>query len=382
MDSMSTRQASALLIGGDVNQGGRSLPRRHGGANSIVISQPKYEHQSVMTVAIVSVYLRSILWCQEELLRMAKSFLSVMILTFIIGCGAIPAFAQAVRVPGTKVSLIPPAGFSFAQQYPGFERPAEQATIMVTELPGAAADMIRAMSKQALASRGMILIAAQDEVINGRQARLLQVRQKAANGDVLKWMLIAGDATTTIMIVGTFPAAGALVTGTAIQQSLLSTSWASGAPPNAFEGLPFRVTPTARLKLARRVSNMLMFTESGTMGSAGSSEALYVVGHSIGQGSLGDLRSFSETRAKETTLTKGVGNFVGRMLQVDGLNAYELEADASDARSGTLMRLYQVVIPDDTGYFILQGLSRADRAGELVSEFRKITASFRRDSSR
>jgi hypothetical protein len=133
------------------------------------------------------------------------------------------------------------------------------------------------------------------------------------------------------------------------------------------------------LKLARRVSNLLMFTESGTTGSPGSTEALYLVGHSVGQGHLGDLRTFSEARAKQTTLIKGVGNFTGRMLQVDHLDAFELEADAIDARSGASMRLYQVIIPDETGYFIVQGLSRADRALELLPEFRAITASFRRD---
>ena len=67
------------------------------------------------------------------------------------------------------------------------------------------------------------------------------------------------------------------------------------------------------------------------------------------------------------------------MLQVDYLDAFELEADAIDARSGAAMRLYQVIIPDETGYFIVQGLSRADRALELLPEFRAITASFRRD---
>jgi len=45
------------------------------------------------------------------------------------------------------------------------------------------------------------------------------------------------------------------------------------------------------------------------------------------------------------------------------------------------MRLYQVIIPDDTGYFIFQGLIRADRAGEIVPEFRAVTGSFRRLTS-
>jgi hypothetical protein len=313
---------------------------------------------------------------------MAKSFSCAWILTALMCCSTLPAFAQAVRVPGTTVSLTPPAGFSVARQYPGFEREADQASVMVTELPGAAADMLRAMTTQALAGRGMIVLATQDEVINGRPARLLKVRQKTATADVLKWMLITGDRTTTIMIVGTFPADSQPSIGAAIQDSLLSASWGATAPPNAFEGLSFRVTPTPKLKLARRVSNMLLFTESGTIGTPGSSEALYVVGHSIGGGELGDLKRFSEARARQTKSATNFGNFAGRMLEVDRLPAYELQADAIDERSGAAIRLYQVIIPDEAGYFIVSALSRAHRAVELLAEFRAITASFRRDASR
>jgi hypothetical protein len=292
-----------------------------------------------------------------------------------------PSFAQSVRVPGTTVTLAPPEGFSLAQQYPGFERPEAQASIMVTELPGPAGDMIRSMTGPALASKGVTLMSARDEVIKDKPARLLHVRQKTTRGEALKWILIAGDATTTIMIVGTFTEGVSPGIGDVIQQSLLTTSWGSAATSSPFEGLPFRVAPTARLKLARRVSNMLMFTESGTIGTQGSTEALYIAGHSIGEGQIRDLRGFSESRATQTTLTKEVSNFTGRVIQVGGLDAYELEADAADARSGRAMRLYQIIIPDETGYFILQGLIRADRAGEMFPEFRAVTASFRRVTS-
>src|SRR5687768_16126066 len=86
-----------------------------------------------------------------EVSIMAKSFKFLWFLIAIVRCSAIPAFAHAVRVPGTNVILTPPAGFSVASQYPGFEREADQASVMVTELPGAAADMLRAMTTQALA---------------------------------------------------------------------------------------------------------------------------------------------------------------------------------------------------------------------------------------
>ena len=288
---------------------------------------------------------------------------------------AVPGFAQAVRVPGTSVMLTPPDGFSIAHQYPGFERPDVQASIMVTELPVPAADMIRSMTAPALATKGMTLVSSRDVTINQRPARLLQVRQKTAGANALKWMLVGGTASTTIMVVGTFGDASPEV-GDAIRESLLTVSWSAARPASAFEGLPFRLTPTSRMKLAQRLSNMLMFTESGKPGSAGSTEALYLAGHSLGRGEIGDVQAFSESRARQTTLVKGVSNVTGREVQVGGLDGYELEADATDARNGRAMRIYQVIIPDQTGYFILQGLTRSDRAGEVLPEFRALTASF------
>jgi hypothetical protein len=250
---------------------------------------------------------------------------------------------------------------------------------MVTELPTPAAEMIKAMTAPALATRGMTLVSSQQAVIDGHAARLLSVRQKTPAGDVLKSMLIAGDPSMTIMIVGMSATDASSSTAAEIRRALLSTTWGSAAP-GAFEGLPFRVTPTPKLKLAQRVSNMVMFTESGTTGTPRASEALYLVGHSIGRGSLGDLRTFSEARAKQTAASLDVGNFSGRTIQLAGVDAFELEADAVDARSGAAMRIYQVIIPDGTGYFIAQGLVRADEAAEMIPEFRAVTASFRRNN--
>ena len=274
--------------------------------------------------------------------------------------------------------MTPPLRFSVAQQYPGFERAEVQATIMVTELPVAAAGMMRSMTKPALLKRGMELIAGRDAVINGSPARLLHVRQATATAEVFKWMLIAGNAAMTVMIVGTYPTSESPAIGDAIEQALLTASWSAATRPSVVEGLLFRIEPTGKLKLAQRVSNMLMFTESGTIGSPGSSEALYIAAQSLGKVSLGDVRAFAETRAKQTKVMTGFTNFSGRPIQVGGLDAFELEADGTDARSGQAMRLYQVIIPDETGYFILQGLCRADRARELFAEFRTVTGTFRR----
>lgn len=288
--------------------------------------------------------------------------------------------AQAVRVPGTAVRLVPPEGFAPAQQFPGFQHDGLQASIMVTEMPGSASAMASGMTKEALAGQRMTLIVSKPVTVGGRNALLLHLGQQVGGAEFLKWMLVAGDQNTTILIVGTFPRSAGSDVSTAIRESLLTASWSPEASDDPLEGLLFRVTPTPRLKLARRMSNMLMLTESGTIAGLGPGDPIYVVGNAISSAGIGNLQAFSEARAKQTAQMKDIRNFTGHGVKVDGLDAYELVADANDARTATPMKVYQVIVPDVTGYFIIQGLISAGRADEVLPEFRRITETFRKAS--
>jgi hypothetical protein len=286
--------------------------------------------------------------------------------------------ADYVRIPGTRTSLQPPEGFSLADRFPGFQRADVQSSIMVSEIPAPATEMMKGMTREGLAKQGMTLVSSQAERIGGREALLLQVAQSAAGTAFLKWMLVTGDQQTTLMIVGTFPKAVEERIGSAIRGSVLGVSWPSGASIDQFEGLPFRVTPSPKLKVAGRMANMLILTESGRMGLLGPTEALYVVGSSVSEGRIADLRAFSEARAKQTAEVKDIRNFDGHTLKVGELAAYELLADAKDMKTGTPIRLYQVVALDGSGYIMMQGLVGAARAAALLPEFRRVTASFRK----
>jgi hypothetical protein len=113
-------------------------------------------------------------------------------------------------------------------------------------------------------------------------------------------------------------------------------------------------------------------------GPLGPGEPIYIVGSSIGPGGGGDLKAFSEARAEQTEHLRDLENVSGREITIGGLTAWELLADAKDLRSGTPIRLYQVIAPDGGGYFIVQGLVGADRATEMLPEFRRVTESFRK----
>jgi hypothetical protein len=291
--------------------------------------------------------------------------------------GSIQAAAQPVRIPGTDVTLQPPAGFALAESFPGFQSAESRASIMVTQMPAPVAEIRKAMTGEMLATRGIKLLSSKEETVGRREALLLQVAQSAAGVDCLKWMLVTGDPKETIMIVGTYPKSAGEEVGAAIKSALLSASLAAAGPGDPFEGLQFRIAPREGLKIAGRVSNMLMLTESGDTGPLGSGEPIYIVGSSIGPGG-GDLKTFAEARARKTEQIEDLQNLSGREITLDGLAAYELLADAKDVKSGIAVRLYQVIAQEGSGYYIVQGLVGADRAAELLPEFRRVTESFRR----
>jgi hypothetical protein len=304
--------------------------------------------------------------------------LSITVLVLLLN--ALPGFAQAVRVTGTSVTMAPPPGFSSATRYPGFERADLQVSIMVTEIPGPVAELTRGMTAAGLATRGMTLLSSTKEIVDGRQALVMKVSQEATGSTVYKWMIVSGTAKTSVMIVGTFPTTYDAEIGDAIKASLLSARWTAAAvPPDPFEGLPFRIASSPALKIAGRMSNLLMLNETGQMTPQGPDAAIFAVGSSVAAADLGDLKAFSRARAGQTKQLKIVRVLREGSTTIDGVAGYELVAEGADAATGRPVTLYQVVLPDPSGYILMQGLVAPGRAPVMVPEFRKVAQTFRRN---
>ena len=289
--------------------------------------------------------------------------------------------AQPIRVTGTSILMAPPPGFVASERFPGFERADLQASIMVTEIPAPASEMKRGMTAPALATRGMTLISSTTQVLDGRPSLLLKVSQEAPGATVLKWMIVSGDVNTSVMIVGTFPREREPEIGEAMKDAVLSTRWnAAAAPPDHFEGLAFRISPINSLKIAGRMSNMLVLTETGKIAPQGAGAAVFVAGTSLAAVDLADLKGFATARARQTKQLNTLRVLEERPTTIGGETAYELIADGKDAATGRPVTLYQVVLPDRDGYVLMQGMVASPRASELVPEFRKVAQTYRKVS--
>jgi hypothetical protein len=295
----------------------------------------------------------------------------------LLAAAASPARAVPTTVPGTLVKLDPPPGFTLMDRLPGFEYPARRATIMVSELPGSAMEVRRGMTRENLAARGMTLIASESVRAAGGSGLLLQVVQRAGGVEFQKWMLVAGDSKKSVMVVGAFPR-NISDLSLPIRRAVLSATWSAPGSSTSQEGLTFRVNPTPALKLAGRVGNLLLFSESGSMQPKDSTEAMLIVGSSFAESPITNVEAFARMRASKTTRIGPLQEIQGRPLSVDGLLGYELVARTNDTQSGRELRMYQLVLADRTTYYLAQGFMTPARAPHLVAQFRLVMGSFRR----
>ena len=86
------------------------------------------------------------------------------------------------------------------------------------------------------------------------------------------------------------------------------------------------------------------------------------------------------TRSAEPSAAAGSGLRVSEQgaIAIENEAAYELVAEGTDAATGRLVTLYQVVLPDPQGYVLMQGMVDSTRAATMVPQFRKAAQTFRR----
>jgi hypothetical protein len=286
----------------------------------------------------------------------------------------------AVQVPGTRVCVAPPNGFESAQQFPGFQSPDMTSSIMISELPAPFDDIRRGMTKAGLATRGMTLLSSERVPLAGVDGVLLSVSQDARGVPYLKWLGAFGDARATVMVVATFPKALETEMSGALKQDVLSVAWNPGTAVDVFDGLSFRIEETANLKIANRLSNMLMLTRDGRQAPVAVNEPLLIVGSSISEVQIDDVEAFARNRITQTASVREISGFEGAPVTVGDSPGYELTAAAADVKSGLPVVLYRAIVVKENVYYIVQGLVGAPGAAKYVPEFRKVlrTMSFAR----
>jgi hypothetical protein len=287
------------------------------------------------------------------------------------------AVAEMRALRGTRVTLLVHEGFSVADNFTGIVHKDAGISIVISELPTPARDMQRAMSREALAERGMVLHAS--EAIDARitDSALLKLSQNSRGTEYEKWILIGGSAEETVMLTATVPASNARNYEHLIKQALATASWDPERRVDPLLGLGFSVSETDELKIARRMGNAgLILTRNGDTRRVPVDDPLVVVVRAQPTGAIEDLSAFARKRLAQTRSVSSIRVRDGSDLELASMPAYELTADAT-GQDGQPVTTYQMIAHDGRDYYVIQAFVGRSAEVEYLEQFKAIARSFK-----
>jgi hypothetical protein len=287
------------------------------------------------------------------------------------------------KVPGTRISLIKPEGFSLSRAFAGFEQKETASSIVVLEMSAPYREAIKGFSDaQKMSQQGMKLLLQKEVVVDGQAARLYQLRQTAQGTAFVKWVVVFGDDTHIVMINAMCPETHKGTLADPLRQAALSVKYDRDQAPDPDEGLPFTLTHQGKLKRAGRITRTLMYTLSGEIPIPSPESPLFAVAKSISSVfSTADAKTLAEQRLHQMATVSHISIQTSTPITIDGLQGYEIEATANHLQSGVPLAVYQVMLFDGGTYILMQGKVGTSGREEFLPEFKALAKSLRRTDS-
>ena len=281
-----------------------------------------------------------------------------------------------INVSGTKISLIPPPGFTKARNFIGLQQDESGSTIMIMDIPGPFSEVSKGLTKANFLSKGVEIKSIEEFTLNDKKGLLLTGEQNAYGKIFTKYIFTFGTEKETIMINGAFPN-NLLEIGKEIKTSILSTFYDENKKINPFENLDFEVsTIGTSLIFASSLANMLTYNSDGLTPTKSINSTSLIVGKAISNIDIEDKKLYALERFKKMPFEIEKIESTNE-INVDGISGYEITAIAKDKKTGFEEKVYQVMLFSDNLYYILLGKTNNDYEKNLI-EIKKVIKTFKR----
>ena len=281
-------------------------------------------------------------------------------------------------VTGTKINLIPPAGFVASDRFSGYQHEESNSSILVTEIPASIEQLRPGLTdSKKLQERGMVLLNRETVTVNGQEALLLNIEQSAYGTDFQKWILLIGNETESVMVAATFLSELESEYSEPLKDSLLTVEWDLAATSTT-DNFAFELSETEDLKLAQKIGNALAYTKNGLFPAVSTDDPIFIVAPSISP-QYSEVATLAQDRLLQTENLEEIEINSEQEITLNNLNGYEIIAVGKDIKSGEEITLYQVILLDsDAYYYVMQGQVNASLDEQYLSQFKELARSFNR----
>lgn len=133
-----------------------------------------------------------------------RATIALALVAGLAGASAASA-GDRVVVPGTGVEITPPAPLIVAPAEAALVDLGSGARVHVDELPVPVTETLAGFTPDALAPRGVALLASAPVEAGIDNAVLIHAREGGESDALERWMLIGGDASSTVILTATLP---------------------------------------------------------------------------------------------------------------------------------------------------------------------------------
>lgn len=283
---------------------------------------------------------------------------------------------EYINIKGTKISLIPPKGFTNGVNFLGLQQNESGSSIMILDIPGPYTEISSGINKENLLSKGIEVSNIENLTINSRPAIFVTGIQNAYGNIYTKFILIFGTNNETIMINGVYPENMKDV-GDEIKKSILTVFYETDKKINPFDTLDYTIDVSeTKLKFAKSMSNSLIFSVDGQAPTTSNDKSNLIVAKSFSEITTEDKKLFCINRLKQNPIEIKNIEYT-KEITIDGVSGYEIYAKGKNKKTGETENIYQVVLFSDKLYYILLGTTN-DETGKSIVEIKQAVKTFKR----
>ena len=310
----------------------------------------------------------------------------IILVASVLCFWALSLAAQAMprQAPNSRIALDLGPSFVPSDRFSGFVDKSSGVSLVIVDMMPRAFDELKTMPErtEALAQQGMTDV--NTGTLSGRSGEYVYFngKQKTANGDVVKFVLILRENGVTAMINATVPEAalqGGTVSRAQIEEILTKA---------AVKNEPARGTDLFRfvyLGPFKEVANWLgsskLYSLSGAAPAAGENrmvkEPMLIVSPPADERPVIDLKAAAEKRFANLGRLKNETIGSEKPVTIGGLKGYQIVGEAADVPSDSKIAIDLVLLAGEAGgsYAIVGTVPIADH-DKFMIELEKVIASF------
>ena len=277
-----------------------------------------------------------------------------------------------VNIPGTRLYIVPPTGFSVSSTPAGLQK-GDSSMITIADLTtGNFYSNTASFNKKGFEQKGIKIFDYQDIKVNGFPAKYVSL-QGDANAKM--YWLVFGDSSFSTMLMGVYPAADQ-TTGNQIVSALNTIHYDKTKKVDPFEAAAFSLDDKqSKFKFFQFNANMYVYTIDGVNNKDNPDAPFIVVTQmpkdrntttkEVARMILDKMQGYGLTNAEVKNATQE---------KIDGYDAYEAEVHGQ--MEGKASIIFQFVIAKGDKVISMQGVTKTDLE-ENLQAFRSLSRTIR-----